>query len=216
MNKPFNAWKEGAPYYVPPLLMAVVLGGLLWPKVSALLALPFLILGVAILFFFRDPLRAVTVEAHELVCPADGTVVAIDELDETPHYAGPCRRVSIFLSLLDAHVNRSPSDGRVVRTEYRRGHFKNALKAKSADVNEFNAIWMETPHGPITVRQISGALARRIVCWPREGDTLAKGEKIGMIRFGSRTEMYLPRHGEVCVKLKQKVRAGTTIAARIS
>lgn len=168
------------------------------------------------LLFFRDFPREITALPNELVSPADGTVVAIEDLAETPHYEGPCRRVSIFMSVFNAHVNRAPYEAVVREIRYAPGQYANAMRPDSSQINESNAIWLTTPKGPITVRQISGAVARRIVCPIRAGMSLAKGEKFGMIRFGSRVELYLPPGTEVCVTLKQKVFAGTTIMAKFS
>ncbi len=211
MNKPFSGWKEGFPFYAPVLAAAVLLGffpviGWFAPVVA--------LLGVCMALFFRDFPRTITAADHEVVSPADGTVVAIEDLDESPHYDGPTRRVSIFLSVFNAHLNRAPYPGTVTAVNYAPGAFKDARLPETSQVNESNAVWMDTPRGPMTIRQISGAVARRIVCPVGVGTTLAKGEKFGMIRFGSRTELYLPAGTEVTVTLNQSVYAGTTIMAR--
>lgn len=172
------------------------------------------LLGVCMALFFRDFPRTISAADHEVVSPADGTVVAIEDLDESPHYDGPTRRVSIFLSVFNAHLNRAPYPGTVTAVKYAPGLFKDARLPETSQVNESNAVWMDTPRGPMTIRQISGAVARRIVCPVGVGITLAKGEKFGMIRFGSRTELYLPAGTEVTVTLNQSVYAGTTIMAR--
>ncbi len=211
MNKPFSGWKEGFPFYAPVLAAAVLLGffpviGWFAPVVA--------VLGVCMALFFRDFPRTITAADHEVVSPADGTVVAIEDLDDSPHYDGPTRRVSIFLSVFNAHLNRAPFSGTVTAVKYAPGAFKDARLPETSQVNESNAVWMDTPRGPMTIRQISGAVARRIVCPVGVGTTLAKGEKFGMIRFGSRTELYLPAGTEVTVTLNQSVYAGTTIMAR--
>lgn len=211
MNKPFSGWKEGFPFYAPVLAAAVLLGffpviGWFAPVVA--------LLGVCMALFFRDFPRTISAADHEVVSPADGTVVAIEDLDESPHYDGPTRRVSIFLSVFNAHLNRAPYPGTVTAVKYAPGLFKDARLPETSQVNESNAVWMDTPRGPMTIRQISGAVARRIVCPVGVGTTLAKGEKFGMIRFGSRTELYLPAGTEVTVTLNQTVYAGTTIMAR--
>lgn len=210
MNKPFSGWKEGLPFYGPVLAVALVL----WAAAGAAWALPVAVLGTAMALFFRDFPRAITASELEVVSPADGAVVAIEDLEESPHYGGPTRRVSIFLSVFDAHLNRAPYPGTVTAVKYAPGLFKDARKPETSQVNESNAVWMDTDRGPMTVRQISGAVARRIVCPVGAGAVLAKGEKFGMIRFGSRTELYLPPDTEVAVTLNQKVYAGTTIMAR--
>lgn len=165
-------------------------------------------------YFFRDPVRSITPEAGAVVSPADGTVVGIEDLPSTSHYPGPCKRLSIFLSVFNVHVNRAPFDGTVESVAHKPGEFKNAMRADTTDVNESNTIRMQTARGSMTVRQISGLIARRIVCKVKVGETLAKGEKFGMIKFGSRTELYLPTDAEICVKLKDKVQGGATVVAR--
>lgn len=199
MNEPFNAWIQGAWYYGP----------LLGAGLALLLA------GLGILMFFRDFPRAITAAPNEVVSPADGTVVAIEDLEETEHYEGPARRVSIFMSIFNAHVNRSPFDGVVREVKYAPGRYRNAMNPESSRVNESKAVWLDTAKGPMTVRQISGAVARRIVCPLQKGAHLEKGEKFGMIRFGSRVELYLPPGTEVCVEVKDKVYAGATVLARL-
>jgi len=211
VNKPFNGWKEGLPFYAPVLVAAVLLGffpviGWFAPVVA--------LLGVCMALFFRDFPRTISAASHEVVSPADGTVVAIEDLDESPHYDGPTRRVSIFLSVFNAHLNRAPYPGTVTAVKYAPGAFKDARLPETSQVNESNAVWMETEKGPMTIRQISGAVARRIVCPVGVGTTLTKGEKFGMIRFGSRTELYLPAGTEVTVTLNQTVYAGLTVMAR--
>lgn len=215
MNEPFSAWKMGAPYYVPLLgvggILTVTLApyGLWWIGAIVLSA------GAFVLYFFRDPKREIPTDPRAVVSPADGTVVAIEELDESPHYDGPCKRISIFLSVFSVHVNRAPFDSLTEKVLYRPGRYINAMSAESSQVNESNAIWLSASPGAMTVRQISGAVARRIVCLPEVGNTLTKGQKIGMIKFGSRTELYLPPSVEICVALKQKVRGGSSIVARV-
>ncbi len=214
----FSAWKVGLPYYLPLLLLgmaclALACRGHRWAWAGVAV---FFVCGLFALFFFRDPPRGIHAAPNEVVSPADGTIVAIEDLKESPHYEGPCRRVSIFLSVLSVHVNRAPFEGVVKDIRYKRGEFLNAMRADTTDRNESNAVWMDTPRGPMTVRQISGAIARRIVCPVRVGDALEKGQKFGMIKFGSRTELYLPPDAEVCVKVRDKVAAGTSIVARFS
>lgn len=210
MTKSFSAWRQGARYYGP--LLAVGAGSLLLGH--GWVAAPLLAAGACVLGFFRDPSRAITAGPGEIVCPADGTIVGVEQLDASPHYDGPCLRIAIFLSVFNVHVNRAPADGAVTAIDYRPGLFLNALKERSSEANESNAVHMQTAHGPMTVRQISGAIARRIVCIPEVGEHLAKGERFGMIQFGSRTELFLAPSAEALVKPKQKVKAGTTIVAR--
>ncbi len=201
-------------YYGPVIAVGVVLCLALRPWGYWWAGVPVVLLGLAMMLFFRDFPRTITAGPNEVVSPADGTVVAIEDLAGTPHYSGPTRRVSIFMSVFSVHVNRAPFDCTVKDVRYAPGKFRDARDPESSQVNESNAIWLDTPKGPITVRQISGAVARHIVCPAKPGIVLQKGEKFGMIRFGSRVELYLPPGTEVCVSLNQKVNAGTTIMAR--
>lgn len=214
MNSAYSAWREGARYYLPLLVLG---GGILastWGSTYAWIAAPFLFFGMFSLFFFRDPARSHKARENELLSPADGTVVGIEDLAQSPHYSGPCRRLSIFLSVFNVHVNRSPIAGTVTAIEYRPGLFRNAMKAETTDCNEANGIKLDTAYGPITIRQISGAVARRIICRAKPGDSLGQGERFGMIKFGSRTELYLPPHTQICVKIGDKVAGGRTVVAR--
>lgn len=215
MNGTFSAWRMGAPYYIPLLGVGAVLGAFLYGTADWYWALPLPLAGFFALYFFRDPRRNVVEAQDAVVSPADGRVVAVEELGETPHYDGPCKRLSIFLSIFNVHVNRAPYGGSVAKLVYKKGAYKNAMKAESSRVNESNAVWMETDQGAMTVRQISGAVARRIICVPKEGDLLVKGEKFGMIKFGSRTELYLPPGAEITVQKGDHVRSGTSVVARV-
>ncbi|MFP4501014.1 MAG: phosphatidylserine decarboxylase [Candidatus Hydrogenedentota bacterium] len=216
MKKPFNAWKEGARYYAPVLAAGIVLTGVLYPVGFAWVGAVVVVAGVAMMLFFRDFPRVVPAGAGVVAAPADGKVVGIEALEETPHYDGPCMCISIFLSIFDVHVNRAPYACTVREITYAPGAFKAAMRPEAGVVNESNTLRLDTDAGPMTVRQISGAVARRIVCPVRVGDQLERGEKFGMIRYGSRTELYLPPDAEVCVTLKAKIRAGATIVARVA
>ena len=218
MTPSFSAWKAGLVYYLPALAAGAICLFFAFKgyRIAWAGAAVFLLPGLFALFFFRDPPRTIKAAAGEIVSPADGTIVAIEDLKDTPYYAGPCRRISIFLSVFSCHVNRAPFAGTVRDIRYKKGQFKNAMKAETSECNESNAIWFDTDRGPMTVRQISGAIARRIVCATAIGDALATGQKFGMIKFGSRTELYLPPNTEIRVKIREKVRAGTSIVARFS
>jgi phosphatidylserine decarboxylase len=201
-------------YYGPVIAVGVLLCLALRPWGYWWVGVPVVVLGFAMMLFFRDFPRTITAAPNEVSSPADGTVVAIEDLPDSPHYSGPTRRVSIFMSVFSVHVNRAPFDCTVKDVRYAPGKFRDARDPDSSKINESNAIWLDTAKGPITVRQISGAVARHIVCPAKPGILLTKGEKFGMIRFGSRVELYLPPGTEVCVSLNQKVHAGTTIMAR--
>lgn len=186
---------------------AVVLGIWWWP--ISLIVLPVLIWLFA---FFRDPNRPVSAEQHVMVSPADGTVSDITEL---PSYdllgGGPALRIGIFLSVFNVHVNRSPCDGKVIKIEYRKGKFINAMShAKASDENESNTVVLAEPTTgrPIAVvKQIVGLIARRIIFDPQEGEVLHRGQRIGMIKFGSRTELYVP----MWLEPTAKVQVGQTV-----
>ncbi|HOQ89142.1 MAG TPA: phosphatidylserine decarboxylase [Candidatus Hydrogenedentes bacterium] len=212
---PFNGWREGLPYYGPLLGAALVLALALRPWGWSWVALIPLAAGLAAAAFFRDFPRQCPGHPAVFYAPADGTVAAVEDLTETPHYEGPCRRISIFMSVFNAHVNRAPCAGTVRDVRYAPGRYRDARDPESSQVNESNAVWLDTEHGPVTVRQIAGAVARRIVCPAREGMQLSAGQKFGMIRFGSRVELYLPTGVHVLVKVGDRTRAGLTPVARI-
>jgi len=167
------------------------------------------------IYFFRDPDRRPPDDARVVVSAADGRVVEVEELPETEFSTVPLRRVSVFLSVFDVHVNRAPVAGVVVETAERTGKFLDARSPRSSALNAARLWLLDTKYGRVAVRQISGAIARRIVPWSEVGDTLARGEKFGMIRFGSRTDVYLPIDAEVLVRVGARVRAGETAIARM-
>ncbi len=165
--------------------------------------------------FFRDPERMVPPDPNLIVAAADGTVVDIVESDENQVLKTRTRRVGIFLSIFDVHTNRAPIDGRVIYCQHREGLCLDARRADCSEKNESMTWAFENPRVTIVVRQITGAIARRIVAWAQIGDELRKGERFGMIRFGSRTELYLPLNAEVLVKTGDHVLGGSTIIARL-
>jgi len=175
----------------------------------------FLLLLLCTLAFFRDPEREVPSDPNFIVAPADGTVMDIIELEETEVLKGKTRRVGIFLSIFDVHTNRAPIDGRVVYRQRRQGLFLDARGADCSEKNESMTWAFENPRVTIVARQITGAIARRIVAWANLGDELKKGDRFGMIRFGSRTELYLPLSATVLVKEGDHVAGGLTPIARL-
>ncbi|HEX4707126.1 MAG TPA: phosphatidylserine decarboxylase family protein, partial [Candidatus Udaeobacter sp.] len=181
---------------------------------SIWLSLLFWLLFVCTLVFFRDPDRAPPTDPNAIVAAADGKVMDIIEVDENEVLKTKTRRVGIFLSIFDVHTNRAPIDGRVIYREHRQGIYLDARRPESSQRNE-SMIWaFENPRMIIVVRQITGAIARRIVAWAQVGDELKKGDRFGMIRFGSRTELYLPLNAELLVKVGDHVFGGSTIVAR--
>ena len=195
-------------------LVWLTMGALLWfagPAWRPALALP----AAGLLFtlnFFRDPRRRVPAEAGLVVSPADGTVVEISDCEESEFLKRPCAKIGIFLSVFDVHVNRSPCDGPVTAASYRPGKFLDARHPDCGPENERQSIQV----GSLVVKQVAGLIARRIVCEAKPGDVLKRGERFGMIKFGSRTELYIPKDQveEIRVRLKDKVKGGETVIAR--
>lgn len=183
---------------------------------NAWLSLFFFVLILYTLFFFRDPDRNIPADRNAVLAAADGTVTDISEVEESEVLKTRMRRVGIFLSIFDVHTNRAPIEGRIT---YRQHHEGLCLDARSQDCSEKNEAmtWgIENPRVTVVVRQLTGAIARRIVAWAQVGDQLARGERFGMIRFGSRTEVYLPLTASVLVKAGEHVAGGSTIIARLS
>jgi len=193
------------------VLLAVISCWVFWP-----LAVVFGLLAAQVVWFFRDPPRTVPQGDGLLVSPADGTVTDITDVDDAEFIGGPARRIGIFLSIFSVHINRAPCAGTVAYIGYHKGKFINALKPESSADNESNSVGLtltEPAGGKVLVKQISGAIARRIVCDCKTGDSLARGEQFGMIKFGSRTELFIPRDlpFDIAVTIGQKVKAGTTV-----
>jgi phosphatidylserine decarboxylase len=179
------------------------------------LSLLFLLLIFCTLAFFRDPNRAAPADPNVIVAAADGTVMDIIELDENEVLKAKMRRVGIFLSIFDVHTNRSPIDGRVIYRQHREGLCVDARRPDCSEKNESMTWAFQNRRVTIVVRQLTGAIARRIVAWAKSGDDLKKGERFGMIRFGSRTELYLPLNAELLVKAGDYVLGGSTVIARL-
>jgi phosphatidylserine decarboxylase len=203
--------KDGYWYGLPLVLIA---GGLLgfWLRHRSVFLLIatifFAVLSVLVLNFFRDPERAVPAEPHALIAPADGLVV---QLAEEEYESRPVRRLSIFMSPLDVHVNRAPIAGSIKAIRYKKGSFRVASQALASIENEQNIFTVEGEQGVVVVKQIAGLLARRIVFWKHLGDSLARGERVGMIKFGSRVDVLVPPTVEWRVKVGDRVRAGSSI-----
>jgi phosphatidylserine decarboxylase len=191
------------------LLLLVSLAFSIW------LALLFLLLIVYTFAFFRDPERTVPLDASAVVAAADGKITDIIDIEEEEILKTKTRRVGIFLSIFDVHTNRAPIDGRVTYRQHREGLCLDARRPDCSEKNESMTWAFENPQGIIVVRQLTGAIARRIVGWAQVGDELKKGDRFGMIRFGSRTEVYLPLNAELLVKVGDHVSGGSTIIARL-
>jgi phosphatidylserine decarboxylase len=183
--------------------------------VNGWIALFFLVVIFCTLAFFRDPERAVPPNENDVVAAADGKVTEIIEVDEPEFLKTKMRRIGIFLSVFDVHTNRAPIDGRIVHRQHRKGLCLDARRTDCSDKNEAMTWAFQNSRATIVVRQLTGAVARRIVAWSNVGDELKKGDRFGMIRFGSRTEVYLPLTAGVLVKVGDHVAGGSTIIAQL-
>ncbi|CAI9084424.1 phosphatidylserine decarboxylase family protein [Candidatus Methylacidiphilum fumarolicum] len=175
----------------------------------------FLLALLFLFYFFRNPERTIPTDPHYILAPADGKIVEIKVEEKSPFYEGKTTKISIFLSIFDVHVNRSPVDGKIIKKEYHKGIFLDARNPKASLLNERQDWWIQSTKGCIVgIRQIAGFIARRLVSWKETGDTIKMGERIGMIKFGSRTELYLPSDCIVVVQNGEKVEAGKTVVAK--
>jgi phosphatidylserine decarboxylase len=196
------------------LAILLVLALIAW-LFNGWIALIFLLLIAYTFYFFRDPERETPTDPKTIVAAADGVVADIVEIDEPDLLKTKTRRVGIFLSVFDVHTNRAPIDGKIIYRQHREGLCLDARSPECANKNEAMTWGFENPRALIVVRQLTGAIARRIVAWSEVGDELHKGERFGMIRFGSRTEVYLPLAADVLVKVGDHVAGGSTIIARL-
>jgi len=194
--------REGIPFILIPVLLAAIAGFFGWWP----LAVIFAGLALFMMYFFRDPRRTVPGDAGLILSAADGVVTRIEEDGK--------KFVSVFLSPLDVHINRSPISGKIVKVDYTRGKKKPATSNEASLVNERNALTIEGDGITVVCTQIAGIVARRIVCWPKEGDNLERGQKFGLIKFSSRTDLLMPENVELAVKVGDRVKGGETVIAR--
>ena len=207
---------EGRPFLI--MAFAVLAGGLAlacvldfgWWVIFPALWAP---VALWVPWFFRDPIRRGPRGDSLILAPADGRVVAITEVDEPDFMRGPARKISIFMNVFNVHVNRHPVDGVVAYRHYRTGKFLNATLDKASTDNEQSSLGVDAAKGRLLVRQIAGLIARRIVTDPSEGDAVQQGERLGVIRFGSRLDTYIPVEAKVTVHLGDKTQAGVTAIA---
>jgi phosphatidylserine decarboxylase len=199
--------KDGYKFAAGPLVLGIAAMAFHWFWPGGVL----IFLGVFVLFFFRDPERTPPADPETIVSPADGRVM---EVVEEPLDGRPGRRISIFLSIFDVHVNRSPVAGKITAIEYRTGKFYAAMRGRASAENEQNAFHVSSERGDVVFKQIAGWVARRIVCWKSVGDPVTRGERVGMIRFGSRMDIWLPDRVEIVVRYGQHVAGGRSILAR--
>lgn len=198
---------EGWPFIVPLAILTVLLFSFGWKNTAAVL----LLLTLFIVFFFRDPERAVPEGKGLIVSPADGKVIVVKDLYEPTYLKQDVTQISIFLSVFNVHVNRSPIEGTVEAVKYNPGKFHVASVDKASLDNEQTAMVITNGKQKILVKQIAGLIARRIVCYAKPGDTVKTGERYGLIRFGSRVDIFLPKNAEVRVKVGDKVKGARDI-----
>ncbi|HEU4699885.1 MAG TPA: phosphatidylserine decarboxylase family protein [Gemmatimonadales bacterium] len=201
---------EGRWFIAAAVAIAVVLAALgHW-----YLLLAWLPIAIWVVAFFRDPIKAWALGERNLIAPADGRVVSVVEVDEPAFFGGRATRVSIFMNVFDCHVNRYPCDGVVAYRHYNPGRFGHAGTEKASLDNEQSSVGLETPRGKVLIRQIAGLVARRIVTDDSVGHQAKQGERMGMIRFGSRVDLFLPVDTEILVRVDDKTKVGQTVVAR--
>ena len=204
--------REGYIYIAAALFLAVVM----YFGFGGAVAVPFVVLACYFTYFFRNPDRTIPTDEHLVVSPADGTVQDVVELEDDDFVKGPCTKIIIFLSVFNVHVNRSPIAGEIKCQKYVCGRFRPAYKDEVGFENERHMLGIENEKGfRVTVTQIAGILARRIVSWVTLDDNMSKGQVYGLIKFGSCTELVVPRNVEVLVKKGDKVRGGESVLGRI-
>lgn len=184
------------------------------PSVAGIAAAAvFLLVAAWVVYFFRDPERSGARGDRLVISPADGRIIQIADVSEPSFITGPAIRISVFMNIFSVHVNRYPVSGTVRYLHYNPGKFVNAAAEKASLENEQMSIGLDTPHGRVLVRQIAGLVARRIVTYCREGDAARQGERLGMIRFGSRVDVFLPPGATVKVRVGEHAAAGVTVLA---
>jgi len=197
--------KEGIPFILVPLAAAIAAAFFGWWIVAGV----FIFVALFMAYFFRDPQRKVPEDVGAVVAAADGRVTRIDTTDQG-------KLISVFLSPLDVHINRSPISGKIVAIDYTPGKKMPATSDNASFVNERNSLIIKGDDITVTCTQIAGILARRIVCWPKVGDNLERGQRFGLIKFSSRTDVLMPASAEVLVKVGDRVVGGETIIARVT
>lgn len=203
---------EGIPFVLMFAFATLILAVLGCSVIAGLLLVLTLLVG----HFFRDPERVLTADDGDVVSPADGKVMEIERADGTVFDETPALKISIFMSVFDVHVNRVPISGTVRGLCYRKGRFLAAQKPRASRENEQNWVWFENAKGvAVVVTQVAGLIARRIVCWPTVGDRVMQGERFGLIRFGSRLDLYVPEESELLVARGEHVYAGETLLCRL-
>jgi len=205
--------REGIPYILAAMFATLITAVLGWAIVTLLLLALTLLIG----HFFRDPERVSTAGESDIVSPADGCVLAVKSVRSVRFTDKPAVKISIFMSVLDVHVNRIPIAGTIEGIHYSKGRFMAANLVQASEENEQNWLWIRSDSGvDIVFTQVAGLIARRIVCWPDIGDRVLRGERFGMIRFGSRMDVYVPENSEILVSKGNHVYAGETVLCRLN
>lgn len=199
--------KEGYTFGLPLLVLGGVFYLLGW-NVAAVVVVLF---ALFVFSFFRDPERVIPAEPGAVVSPGDGRVVVVTDEE---YERRPGKRVSIFLAVWNVHVNRSPAAGTITKMEYRPGKFLAAMVERASFENEQNVFTLSTDAGEIVFKQIAGLIARRVVSWKKAGEKVARGERIGLVRFGSRVDLWVPKDAEIAVKVGENVKGGSSVLAR--
>jgi len=203
--------KEGYWFGAPPLMIGLVLLTLRAP-IALLIAGLLIFLAFFVFYFFRNPERKIPMEPGVVVSPADGRIVVVKDEDSAGR---PGKRVSIFLAIWNVHVNRAPAAGTIAKLEYKPGKFMAAWAESASLDNEQNVFTLASEYGEIIFKQIAGWVARRVVSWKHSGDTVARGELVGLVRFGSRVDLWLPEGAEIAVKVGDSVKGGSSVIARM-
>jgi phosphatidylserine decarboxylase len=199
--------KEGYYFGLPLLVLGVAAYLAQWTVAAVVLVC----LALFVFSFFRDPERVITAEPGAIVSPGDGRVVVVTDEEDAGR---PGKRISIFLAVWNVHVNRSPAAGVITRMEYRPGKFLAAMRERASMENEQNVFALSTDAGEMVFKQIAGLIARRVVSWKKEGERVARGERIGLVRFGSRVDVWVPKDAEILVRVGENVKGGSSVLAR--
>jgi phosphatidylserine decarboxylase len=206
--------KDGIPVIIGTGIIVMVIAGLTYTLNSLVLGILTFLLGTIFIFhffFFRDPDRKTPAGDNLIIAPADGTIIKIDEVEENEYFNEKVKRVSIFMSVFNVHVNRIPLAGEIEYLDYAKGRFKAAFAQDAPEVNERTVIGIRSEKGKLMFKQIAGLIARRIVYRIKTGDMVKSGERFGLIKYGSRVDLYFPLSVKLNVKLKDKVKSGSTI-----
>ena len=200
--------KEGIFFILPLAIVSIIF----WIFKINSAAVIFALLTIFVVYFFRDPERLIPGEEKAVLAPADGRIIQVDSCVEERFLKGPALKISIFMSLFDVHINRIPFSGKIVDLRYQPGKFFRANLPKASAINEQNTLFLEATDGTrLVFIQIAGLIARRIICWVRRGDEVTKGQRFGLIAFGSRVDLYLPAQTRLVTHIGQKVLGGQSI-----